>query len=197
MFLAVQACFDTLAMLRKEDWGQSCIPPILHAESTRPTPTTQAQHNIARGYPSTPIFGSNNMEPAADRLVEFSAMAKIMMEDSVWLDDHQSRANRAPSCAYVEHLDLDNCHATNQEPSTRRASEDLRLSSQLRSMSYVTSDSHSDSHVERLHVIAEFVDLEGRPAAAKSTAALLSRVASCGQASWATATARQEQGPSG
>ena len=125
----------------------------------------------------------SKMEPAAAKVEEkkeFWDMAQIMMEDSVWLDDHQSRANRAPSCAYVEHLDLDYYHATNQEPSTRRASEDLRLSTQLHSMSYITSDSNSDSHGERLHVIAEFVDLEGRPAAAKSTAALLSRVA-CGQ----------------
>ena len=125
----------------------------------------------------------SKMEPAAAKVEEkkeFWDMAQIMMEDSVWLDDHQSRANRAPSCAYVEHLDLDYYHATNQEPSTRRASEDQRLSTQLHSMSYMTSDSHSDSHGERLHVIAEFVDLEGRPAAAKSTAALLSRVA-CGR----------------
>jgi hypothetical protein len=206
MFFAVQACFDTFAMLRKEDWAcfdtlamlrkedcqscfdklamlrkedcQSCIPPSLHAESTRPTPTTQAQHNVARGHPSMPIF-SSNVEPAAatHATQEFCAMAQIMMEDSVWLDDHQSRANCSPSCAYVEHFDLDSCHATNQKPSTRRASEDLRLSTQLHSMSYITSDSHSDLHGERLHVIAEFVDLEGRPAAAKSTAALLSRVA--------------------
>ena len=104
------------------------------------------------------------------------------MEDSVWLDDHQSRLT--PPCARIEHLE--NCHAPNLEPNTRRSPPQTPL---LHSMHDLTVlQSQDDSHGEREPdgvwsrspspcKIAEFVDNNGRPAAAKITASLLSRVA--------------------
>jgi len=113
---------------------------------------------------------------------ELSLMADIMMEDSVWLDDHQSRIT--PPCARIEHLD--NCRAPHLEPNTRRSPSQTPLQHSMHDLTVLQSEDDSHGERERDGVwssspspckIAEFVDNNGRPAAAKITAALLSRVA--------------------
>jgi hypothetical protein len=144
---------------------------------------THAGKRIAMGEPSLPMILQNM--PSTAMVHELSMMADIMMEDSVWLDAHQSLLT--PPCAHVELLD--NCHAPNLEPNTQRSPPQTP---QLHSMHDLTVlQSEDDSFGERQRdrawsrsrspcQLAEFVDNNGRPAAAKITAALLSRVAVVG-----------------
>ena len=111
---------------------------------------------------------------------ELSMMADIMMEDSAWLDAHQSLLT--PQCAHIELLD--NCHAPNLEPNTRRSPPQTPQLHSMHDLTVLQSEDDSLGERERDSAwsrspcqLAEFVDNNGRPAAAKITAALLSRVA--------------------
>ena len=132
------------------------------------------------GQPSLPMILQNM--PSTAMVHELSMMADIMMEDSVWLDDHQSRLTL--SCARIEHLE--NCHAPNLAPNTRRSPPQTPLLHSMHDLTVLQSQHDSHGERERDGVwsrspspckIAEFADNNGRPAAAKITAALLSRVA--------------------
>jgi len=144
---------------------------------------TQAGKRIAMGEPSLPMILQNM--PSTAMVHELSMMADIMMEDSVWLDAHQSLLT--PQCAHVELLD--NCHAPNLEPNTQRSPPQTPQLHSMHDLTVLQSEDDSLGERERDRAwsrsrspcqLAEFVDNNGRPAAAKITAALLSRVAVVG-----------------
>jgi len=130
------------------------------------------------GQPSLPTILQNM--PSTAVVHELSMMADIMMEDSAWLDAHQSLLT--PQCAHIELLD--NCHAPNLEPNTRRSPPQTPQLHSMHDLTVLQSEDDSLGERERDSAwsrspcqLAEFVDNNGRPAAAKITAALLSRVA--------------------